>query len=242
MVGLNISMKVTLMPLAMAAMFLTIPMTFVQYNNWTGRVELPARLQQIIMMLRVPCHNVCHGAYGNGSPIGDSRALPNLWREGFEQRNRRIADFFEFIEQVAQAARIGMGFAHIIVLFEAMQFLLVSASEAQRAVTLHALGVAQMSDDLLHVPFPRLRTRGGRLVGERTEQLAVRVRLRGQERDHVSIGHASDIVGIEVGVFGAIRTGKHSRKTLPQNEPVRQTGQGRRGRNAWQCPNPALIA
>src|SRR5271167_201345 len=128
MVGLNISMKVTLMPLAMAAIFLTIPMTFVQYSNWMGVrwhrscfvPSLPARLQQFVMMLGVTGDDVCHGPNRHRRTIGDSRPLPYLWREGLEERNRRAADPLEFIKQVSQSAPIGVGFADVVVLLKSL--------------------------------------------------------------------------------------------------------------------------
>src|SRR5208337_5350367 len=110
MVGLNISAKVTLMPLAMAAMFFTIPIRPLQYNNGVepgldGHVIEPF-FQQIVMMLGVTGDDVCHCAHGYGSAISHSRALPDVRRKRLKERHSRVTDSLKLIQQFAQLARV----------------------------------------------------------------------------------------------------------------------------------------
>src|ERR1035441_2542638 len=85
MVGLNISLKVTLMPLAIAAMFFTIPM-IVQYNNPASFLRSAAGpllsacsgpldetcFQQLEVMLRVAGRNIRQRADRNWISIGNA--------------------------------------------------------------------------------------------------------------------------------------------------------------------------
>src|SRR5271167_2257391 len=126
----------------MAAMFLTIPMTLVQYNNPTeglaadpgaaapprakARTFLPllnhpavsetdraiesaalhARLQQIVVVLRMTGHNVGQCADRNPVAVGNPGTAFRLGRQRGKQSDRGLADALELGHQVFHATRV----------------------------------------------------------------------------------------------------------------------------------------
>src|SRR6516162_11704796 len=115
MVGLNISRKVTLMPLAMAAIFLAIPINEVQYIKPACRLRSPLRrslpsrhlrfeapAQPLEVMLRVSGNDIGQRPDGYGMLVGDAGARLDLRVEGSEQRDRRLANALELRQQIRE--------------------------------------------------------------------------------------------------------------------------------------------
>src|SRR5664280_568547 len=155
------------MPLAIAAMFFTIPM-IVQYNNPASFLRSAAGpllsacsspldgtcLQQLEVMLRVASRNIRQRADRNRVSIGNASARLRLRRQRTEQSNGCFADTLELGQQVVHTARIGMRFAHVVVLLETAQLAGIAAGKAKRAVAHDSLGIAQVSEHLFDAPLP----------------------------------------------------------------------------------------
>src|SRR5664280_1012194 len=223
------------MPLAIAAMFFTIPM-IVQYNNPASFLRSAAGpllsacsspldgtcLQQLEVMLRVAGRNIRQRADRNRVSIGNASARLRLRRQRTEQSDGRLADTLEFGQQVVHTTRVGLRFADVIVLLEAAQLTGIAAREAQGPVGLDALGIAQVSEHLLDTPLPRCGRRAGSLVGYAHQELPVISKLLGEEIEDWSLGNAGDVILVVLGVFGGIGTAQHSGKTVPQRNGRRQ--------------------
>src|ERR1035441_9097232 len=132
-----------LMPLAMAAIFLTISIRENSITTRFGpvyRVNCPLRTlltgmqslaHQLQMILRMSRDDVGQGPHRHALSVGEPGSSFRLGRDRADQRDGRSTNVFELDHQVVTDAGVEVSGGDVIVLLEAVQFVLIAAGEAQ---------------------------------------------------------------------------------------------------------------
>ena len=146
------------------------------------------------------------GLGGEGVVAGGALAGPGIAGETGQQGLGCVAHRFVFLYQGGPRPRVGLGVGREVVLLEAGERCLVTAADAERAISENALGVGEMVEDLFDGPLAGGMGDGLRFADAAPERQE-RGGLRGERGGDVASGDEVDVLAEVGSVFGGLGMG-----------------------------------
>ena len=148
-------------------------------------------------MSDVTGHDVGKSPHRHGLAARRSRPPPRLVVQPAQNREVRLPQLAEFLDEIRKAAAIETGTRDVVVFVEARQRIFVATTETERAEAKHPLGVRHVAEHLPHAPLAFGVAECLPRRDERARALADVGRLPLEDLDDVGLGDKRHVARVE---------------------------------------------